>query len=73
MVPCLSIWLQFSRRMIVKVLRTKNEDAIVRLPTAAETTLFASMIHKKQVPFDNFFLLGSNDGWSETQPAVTWK
>ena len=55
----LSIWLRFSRRMIVKVLRTKNEDAIVRLPTAAETTLFASMIHKKQVPFDNFFCWGA--------------
>ena len=31
----LSIWLRFSRRMIVKVLPT-NEDVIVGLPTAAK-------------------------------------
>jgi hypothetical protein len=49
----LNIWLRLSRRMIVKVLQT-NEDAIVRLPTAAETTLFASMIHKKY-PLVNIF------------------
>ena len=52
-----SIRLYFSRQMIVKVLRT-NEDAIFRQPTAAETTLFASMIHKN-----------SNHGWSETHPV----
>ena len=34
--------------------------AIVHLvPIAAETTLFASMIHKKQEPFDNFFCWGA--------------
>jgi hypothetical protein len=32
--------------MIVKVLLT-NEDAIVRLPTADEDTLFATMINQK--------------------------
>ena len=42
----LSVWLRFSRRMIVKVLLT-NEDAIVRLPTADEDTLFATMINQK--------------------------
>jgi len=42
----LSNWLSFSRQMTVKVLLT-NEDAIVRLPTADKTTLFATMINQK--------------------------
>ena len=51
-----SIWLQCLRQMIVKVLLI-NEDAIVHLvPTAAETTLFASLIHKKCITFDNVLL-----------------
>jgi hypothetical protein len=41
----LSVWLRFSRRMIVKVLLT-HEDAVVRLPTADEATLFATIINQ---------------------------
>ena len=45
--------------MMVRVLRT-NEDAIVRLPIAAETTLFASMIYKKYPLMNNYW--GAMDG-----------
>jgi len=55
----LSVWLRFSRRMIVKVLLT-HEDAVVRLPTADEATLFATMINQKYPLIKNFW--GAMDG-----------
>ena len=55
----LSIWLRFSRRMIVEVLRT-NENAIVRLPTTAENILFASIVYKKYPLIKNYW--GAMDG-----------
>ena len=42
------------------MLRT-NEDAIVQQPTEAETTLFASMIHKKY-PMDGLKLILQRPG-----------
>ena len=51
--------------MIVKVLRT-NEDAIFRQPTAAETTLFASMIHQKYPLIKNDWGATDGSGWSES-------
>ena len=55
----LSVWLRFSRRMIVKVLLT-HEDAVVRLPTADEATLFATMINQKYPLITNCW--GAMDG-----------
>jgi len=46
----LTVWLRFSKQIIAKVLHfaLTNEDAIVRLPTAAKTALFVvSMIIQK--------------------------
>ena len=55
----LSVWLRFSRRMIVKILLT-HEDAVVRLPTADEATLFATMINQKYPLIKNCW--GAMDG-----------
>ena len=49
-----SVWLRFSGQMIVKVLLT-TEDAIVRLHTVDETTLFAIMINHKYPLITNFW------------------
>jgi hypothetical protein len=51
--------------MAVKVLLT-NDDAIASLPTVAETTLFASMIHQKYPLIKNDWGATDGSGWSES-------
>ena len=60
----LSIWLRFSRWMAVKVLLTNDDAMIASLPTVAETTLFASMIHQNYPLIKNDW--GAMDGLNLT-------